>query len=104
MEPIIRVENLSKQYFLGGPSAAYSTLRETLMDLARRPVRSLRRNGAASQIWALKDLNFEIARGEIVGIIGRQWRRQVDLAQDPVAHYGADYWIRGVVWPSGKPA
>ena len=71
MQPIIRVQGLSKQYHIGGPTAPYSTLRETLMDLARKPMRALRRNGDTSTFWALKDLDFEIAPGEIVGIIGR---------------------------------
>jgi lipopolysaccharide transport system ATP-binding protein len=71
MEPIIRVQDLGKQYHIGGPTSAYSTLRESLMDLARKPLRSLRRNGDTSTIWAIKDLNFEIAPGDAVGIIGR---------------------------------
>ncbi|HEX3249371.1 MAG TPA: ABC transporter ATP-binding protein [Pyrinomonadaceae bacterium] len=71
MEPIIRVQDLGKQYHIGGPAAAYSTLRETIMELARKPLRSLTKNGNASTIWALKDVDFEIAPGEIVGIIGR---------------------------------
>ena len=71
MLPIIKVQDLSKQYYLSGPSAAYSTLRETIMDVARKPLRALRKNGDAAIIWALRDLNFEVAPGEIVGIIGR---------------------------------
>jgi lipopolysaccharide transport system ATP-binding protein len=71
MQPIIRVQGLGKQYQIGGPSAPYSTLRETIMDLARKPVRALRRNGNTSSFWALRDVDFEVAPGEIVGIIGR---------------------------------
>ena len=71
MQPIIRVQGLGKQYQIGGPTTPYSTLRETIMDLARKPVRALRGNGNSSSIWALKDVEFEVAPGEIVGIIGR---------------------------------
>jgi lipopolysaccharide transport system ATP-binding protein len=71
MDPIIRVQGLGKQYQIGGPQAAYSTLRESLMGLARLPLRAFQRNGTNRMVWALKDLNFDIQPGEIVGIIGR---------------------------------
>jgi lipopolysaccharide transport system ATP-binding protein len=71
MRPIIKVEDLSKLYYLGGSGAAYSTLRETVMDVARRPFRYLRGNSNAPILWALKDVSFEVEPGDVVGIIGR---------------------------------
>src|SRR5687767_4329824 len=71
MRPIIRVEDLSKLYYLGGSGAAYSTLRETVMDAARKPLRFLRGNNNSEELWALKDVSFEVMPGDVVGIIGR---------------------------------
>ena len=72
MRPIIKVEDLSKLYYLGGSGAAYSTLRETVMEVARKPLRYLRSGGNNSQaLWALKDVSFDVSPGDVVGIIGR---------------------------------
>ena len=74
MKPIVRVENLSKQYSIGTREAAYDTLRESIAEAVRAPLRRLRgRNGKRSvdTIWALKDASFEVEPGEVVGIIGR---------------------------------
>ncbi len=73
MKPIIRVENLSKQYKLGGEKKPYSTLRESLVDAARKPFNALKRseNSDTSNFWALQDINFEVMPGEVIGIIGR---------------------------------
>ena len=71
MKPIIRVENLGKQYRLGGPQEAYSTLRESLANVARAPWRWRTREKDAPEIWALRDVNFTVGAGEVVGVIGR---------------------------------
>ncbi len=75
MKPIITVENLSKRYRLGGERKVYPTLRESLVETARKPLQILR-GGAqneekSNEFWALKDINFAVAPGEVVGIIGR---------------------------------
>ena len=81
----IRVENLSKQYRIGGPStglrtgpqARYKTIRESLTEAVQTPFRRMAQllprqaYGAAEMdetIWALKDVSFEVKRGEVVGI------------------------------------
>lgn len=74
MKPIIRVENLSKQYRLGAGQSPQMTFRETLVAAARSPIEKLRKREEKKEqksFWALKDVNFEIHPGEVVGIIGR---------------------------------
>jgi lipopolysaccharide transport system ATP-binding protein len=77
MSTVISVENVSKLYYIGRtPSAGanrHGSLRESLAELAADPLRLIRRNGhgAAEELWALKDVNFSVEEGEILGIIGQ---------------------------------
>ena len=72
MKPIIRVENLSKSYHIGGLDAGYVTFRETVAQALVSPLKRLRgRRGAVPEIfWALRDINFEVQPGEMIGLIG----------------------------------
>jgi lipopolysaccharide transport system ATP-binding protein len=74
MKPIVRVEKLSKQYRIGAQETSYGTLRESIVDAVRAPLARWRgENGKRlpETIWALRDVSFEVAPGEVVGIIGR---------------------------------
>ena len=71
----IRTEGLSKLYRIGERQQTYRTLLDTVSDAFARPFRAMRRKGSRapreSRVWALKDVTFEVKKGEIVGIIGR---------------------------------
>jgi len=69
----IRVENLGKKYKIGANQARYQTLRESIVNGFSNSIERIK--GAPPKeeniIWALKEINFEVKHGEVLGIIGR---------------------------------
>ena len=88
---VIQVEGLGKRYRIGQPKQP-NALSQVIGDVLRAPARLLgvgsnpasangssearmetrrRTNDGSPYIWALKDINFDVKEGEVVGLIGR---------------------------------
>ncbi len=81
MRNVIKVENLSKQYRLGNVGSA--SLKDDILRIgakirgkedpflhsAETNDRSVK--GESNYVWSLKDINFEVEQGDVLGIIGK---------------------------------
>jgi lipopolysaccharide transport system ATP-binding protein len=67
---VIRVRNLGKQYRIGTHGPRYKTLRDRIASgfRFRRPSAE---KPTADRFWAVRNVNFDIPEGQIVGVIGR---------------------------------
>jgi lipopolysaccharide transport system ATP-binding protein len=66
----IEADGLSKRYRIGQMQAAYGTLRDSLVRTSAR-MTGREKPPERQEIWALRDVSFNVGEGEVLGIIGR---------------------------------
>ncbi len=72
MPTVVSVDRLAKVYRLGGRPTS-DTLRDAVVQFARAPLGALRRRQSddpLQELWALRDVSFDISDGDVVGFIG----------------------------------
>lgn len=68
--PAIVVRDIAKRYQLG-EQEQYLALRDALVNAARRVRRRPDPISHRDSMWALRDVSFDVAEGEVLGLIGR---------------------------------
>jgi lipopolysaccharide transport system ATP-binding protein len=78
-DTVIKVENISKVYRLG--SVGRTTMKEDLSRFIKslkgkeKEIKAISNNRQSDEksdyVWSLKDINFEVKQGEVLGIVGK---------------------------------
>jgi lipopolysaccharide transport system ATP-binding protein len=76
-KPIIEIKNIGKKYNITHQRGGYVALRDVLMNVMKSPFSFLKTKAKQvsgfekkEEFWALKDVNFTVKKGEVIGIIG----------------------------------
>ncbi|MEM1211377.1 MAG: ABC transporter ATP-binding protein [Planctomycetota bacterium] len=71
----IQIRGIGKRYRIGvADKPSYNRIGDAVKRMTRQPLKALRGGGPMNEtnsFWALKDINFDVSHGEVVGIIGR---------------------------------
>ncbi len=77
MEPVIEIKNVGKRYNITHQRGGYIALRDVITNILRSPMRFLKKKAkqvagleTKEDFWALKNISFDVHKGEVVGIIG----------------------------------
>ncbi len=71
MSVAIKVENISKKYIIKHKESTHDTLREKIPAAFKKVISGDFKRPSKEEFWALQNINFEINKGDRIGIIGR---------------------------------